>query len=88
MRFVYIYFLVPTNSGELLEVQAGAGLTQQVQTMVEQLGAGSRVQVLQLLHGDLWLHVHNAEDERRVLDLKYTKRRRSYLQKYCCKLKK
>ena len=37
--------------------------------MVEQLGAGSRVQVLQLLHGDLGLHVHDAQDERRVLNL-------------------
>lgn len=56
-------------------MQAGIGLTQQIQTMVEQLRAGSRVQVLQLLHWDLRLHVHNAQDEGRVLDLEDTKRR-------------
>lgn len=38
--------------------------------MVQQLGAGSRVQVLQLLHWDLWLNVNDAEDEGRVLNLK------------------
>ncbi len=37
--------------------------------MVQQLGAGSCVQVLQLLHWDLRLHIHDAQDERRVLDL-------------------
>jgi len=58
-----------TDCGELLEVQAGAGLAQQVQPVVEQLGAGHRVQVLQVLHGDLRLHVHDAQDERRVLHL-------------------
>lgn len=51
-------------------MQAGAGLTQQVQAVVQQLGAGSRVQVLQLLHRDLRLHVHDAQDERRVLNLR------------------
>lgn len=51
-------------------MQAGAGLAQQVQAVVQQLGAGSRVQVLQLLHRDLRLHVHDAQDEGRVLDLK------------------
>lgn len=58
-----------TDGGQLLEVQAGAGLTQQIQPVVEQLGAGSRVQVLQLLDRDLGLHVDDAQDERRVLDL-------------------
>lgn len=38
--------------------------------MVQQLGARGRVQVLQLLHGDLRLHVHDAQDERRVLHLR------------------
>lgn len=37
--------------------------------MVEELGAGSSVQVLQLLYWDFWLHVNDAQDERRVLDL-------------------
>lgn len=32
-----------TDGGELLEVEAGTGLTQQVQTMVEELGAGRGV---------------------------------------------
>lgn len=58
-----------TDGGQLLEVQAGAGLAQQIQPVVEQLGAGSRVQVLQLLDRDLGLHVDDAQDERRVLDL-------------------
>ena len=44
--------------------------------MVEQLGAGSRVEVLQLLDGDLWLHVDDAQDERCVLDLGDTVGRR------------
>lgn len=56
-------------------MQAGIGLTQQIQTVVEQLRAGSCVQVLQLLHWDLRLHIHDAQDERRVLDLEDTKRR-------------
>lgn len=55
-------------------MQAGAGLAQQVQAVVQQLGAGSRVQVLQLLHRDLRLHVHDAQDEGRVLDLKGPKK--------------
>lgn len=37
--------------------------------MVEQLRAGSCVQVLQMFHWDLRLHVHNAQDERCVLNL-------------------
>lgn len=65
-----------TDGGQLLEVQAGAGLTQQIQPVVEQLGAGSRVQVLQLLHRDLGLHVDDAQDERCVLDLEAERRRR------------
>lgn len=64
-----------TDGGQLLEVQAGAGLTQQIQPVVEQLGAGGRVQVLQLLHRDLGLHVDDAQDERRVLDLQGERRR-------------
>lgn len=59
-----------TDCSELLKVQAGAGLPQQVQAVVEQLGAGSRVQVLQLLHRDLRLHVHDAQDEGGVLNLR------------------
>ena len=58
-----------TNGGQLSEVQAGAGLAQQVEPVVEQLGAWGRVQVLQLLDGDLWLNVHDAQDERCVLHL-------------------
>lgn len=58
-----------TDSGQLFEVQTGAGLTQQVQSVIEQLGAGSSVQVLQVFHRDLWLYVHYAQDERLVLDL-------------------
>lgn len=58
-----------TDSGQLFEVQTGAGLTQQVQSVIEQLGAGSSVQVLQVFHWDLWLDVHYAQDERCVLDL-------------------
>ena len=42
--------------------------------MVEQLGAGSRVEVLQLLDRDLWLHIDDAQDERRVLHLGDTER--------------
>lgn len=37
--------------------------------MVQQLGAGSCVQVLQLLHRDLRLHVDDAQDKRCVLNL-------------------
>lgn len=51
-------------------MQAGAGLTQQVQAMVQELGAGSRVQVLQLFDRDLRLDVDDAQDERRVLNLR------------------
>lgn len=51
--------------------------------MIEQLGAGSRVQVLQLLHRNLRLNVHNAQDEGRVLNLEDQKEQRElhfYLQ--------
>lgn len=58
-----------THGSELFEVQAGAGLAQQVEPVVQELTAGGRVQVLQLLHGDLGLNVHYAQDERRVLHL-------------------
>ena len=58
-----------TDGGQLSEVQAGAGLAQQVQPVVEQLGARGCVQVLQLLDGDLRLNIHDAQDERRVLYL-------------------
>lgn len=51
-------------------MEAGAGLTQQVQTMVQELGAGCGVQMFELLHRNFWLHVHDAQDERRVLDLR------------------
>ena len=37
--------------------------------MIQQLGAGRCVQVLQMFHWDLRLHVHDAQDERRVLNL-------------------
>lgn len=37
--------------------------------MVQQLGAGSCVQVLQLLHWDLRLHIDDAQDKRCVLNL-------------------
>lgn len=37
--------------------------------MVEQFGAGSCVQVLQLFHWDFRLHIHDAQDERCVLNL-------------------
>lgn len=52
-----------TDCGKLFKVQTRARLTQEVQTMVQQLGAGSCVQVLQLLHWDLWLHIHDAQDK-------------------------
>lgn len=58
-----------THGSELFEVQAGAGLAQQVESVVQELTAGGCVQVLQLLHGDLGLNVHYAQDERRVLHL-------------------
>lgn len=82
--FTWIITLVqlcalPTNGGKLFKVQAGAGLTQQVQTMIEQLGAGSCVQVFQLLHWNLGLNVHNAQDERRVLNLENKPRREGSL---------
>lgn len=63
-----------THGSELFEVQAGAGLTQQVEPVVQELTAGSCVQVLQLLHGDLGLNVHYAQDEWRVLHLHNAKK--------------
>lgn len=64
-----------THSSELFEVQAGAGLAQQVESVVQKLIARCCVQVLQLLHGDLRLNVHNAQDERRILHLHSTVRK-------------
>lgn len=63
-----------THGSELFEVQAGAGLTQQVEPVVQELTAGSCVQVLQLLHRDLGLNVHYAQDEWRVLHLHNAKK--------------
>lgn len=61
-----------THGSELFEVQAGAGLAQQVEPVVQELTAGGCVQVLQLLHGDLRLNVHYAQDERCILHLHST----------------
>lgn len=58
-----------TQGGQLLEVQAGVGLAQQVQPVVQQLAAGNSVEVLQLLHGNFWLDHHHTQDEGRVLHL-------------------
>lgn len=52
-----------TDGSQLFEVEAGAGLAQQVESVVQELTAGGCVQVLQLLHRDLGLNVHYAQDE-------------------------
>lgn len=59
----------PTKGGQLLEVEAGAWLAQQVQAVVQQLAAGHRVEVLQLLDRYFRLYYHNAQNKGRVLDL-------------------
>lgn len=61
-----------TDGSQLFEVQAGAGLTQQVESVVQELTAGGCVQVLQLLHGNLRLNIHYAQDKRCVLNLHNT----------------
>lgn len=62
-----------TQRGQLLEVQAGVGLAQQVQPVVQQFAAGDSVEVLQLLHRNFWLDHHHTQDEGRVLHLQNTK---------------
>jgi len=50
-------------------VEAGAGLPQQIQTVVQEFAAGCRVQIFQLLHRDLWLNINYAQNKRSVLNL-------------------
>lgn len=51
-------------------MQAGVGLAQQIQSVIQELAAGDSVEVLQLLNWYFWLYHHDTQNKGRVLDLK------------------
>lgn len=51
-------------------MQAGIGLAQQIQSVIQELAAGDSVEILQLLNRYFWLYHHNTQNKGCVLDLK------------------
>ncbi len=50
-------------------MEAGAGLSQQIQAVVQEFAARGRVHIFQLLHRDLRLNINYTQYKRSVLNL-------------------